>query len=70
MDTASMTAEEIRRAALEILDRELGSAATIRFLQQFDRGHGDYTRDRADWLGTPSVAKLANDISRDRDHKN
>ncbi|HVT44506.1 MAG TPA: hypothetical protein VMT00_08950 [Thermoanaerobaculia bacterium] len=66
MDTASMSAEEIRRAALEILDRELGPAGTIRFLQQFDRGRGDYTRDREQWLGNPSLQELADEIVRDR----
>jgi hypothetical protein len=26
--------------------RELGSAGAIRFIQQYESGHGDYTRDR------------------------
>ena len=33
----------------------LGPVGVIRFLQQFETGHGDYTRDRFQWLGNPSV---------------
>lgn len=69
MDTTSMTADEIRRVALEILERELGPAATIRFLQQFEKGGGDYTRDRNDWLGTPSVQEIADGIIEARENE-
>ena len=40
------TLSEISDDAVHILMRELGAADTIRFLNQYRRGHGDYTRDR------------------------
>jgi len=41
-----MTQEEIRIAGLKALKRELGPVGMVRFLQQFDLGEGDYTKER------------------------
>lgn len=30
--------------------RELGLVGMIRFMQQFETGYGDYSRDRHQWL--------------------
>jgi hypothetical protein len=38
----------------------------VRFLQQFETGHGDYTADRHKWLGEPTVQDLAEEIERQR----
>jgi hypothetical protein len=40
------TTEQIRRAGYEVLARELGPVAMVRFLQMFDLGSGDYTKER------------------------
>ena len=37
---------ELRRRGVEVLVRELGYVDAIRFLHQFESGHGDYTRER------------------------
>jgi hypothetical protein len=37
------TPEQIGRAGIEALSRELGVVAMVRFLQQFDPGAEDYT---------------------------
>lgn len=37
---------EITRQAIEVLSKELGLVATLRFLSQFSAGYGDYTRER------------------------
>jgi hypothetical protein len=58
----TMTDEEIRRAGLEALCRELGPAGMARFLQQFQTGHGDYTAEREAWVGHSTVAELAKKI--------
>jgi len=34
----------------------------VRFLQQFDTGQGDYTRDRYQWLGEVDVRTLAEEV--------
>jgi len=46
IDTSKMTLEQIRKAGMEALIRELGPVGMIRFLQQFDMGSGDYTKER------------------------
>ena len=50
-----MTLDEIRRRGLEALRRELGPAGMVRFLQQFDRGSGDYARERHAWVDNTSL---------------
>jgi hypothetical protein len=37
---------EVTRRAIEILSRELGTADTLRFMNQFSTGAGDYTAER------------------------
>ena len=59
-----MSLQEIRIAGLEALARELGPVGMVRFLQQFEPGHGDYTYDRDKWLGNDSVKDLAEKIKR------
>src|SRR5437870_4015414 len=49
MSTISNPAE-LRRRGIELLVRELGYADAMRFLLQFEAGHGDYTRDRDQFL--------------------
>lgn len=56
---ATLTPNELRRRGMEALLRELGPADMVRFLQQFEHGQGDYTREREKWLGNPSVQEVA-----------
>jgi hypothetical protein len=37
---------EVTRRAIEVLSRELGAADTLRFINQFTTGYGDYTAER------------------------
>ena len=50
MNAQAMSLEQIRIAGMEALARELGIVGMIRFLQQFETGHGDYSKDRHKWL--------------------
>ena len=47
---AAMTPDALRKAGLDALRRELGVVGTVRFLQQFETGSGDYTAERWQWL--------------------
>lgn len=58
----TLTIPELRRAGLEALRERLGPAGTIRFLQLFDPGVGDYTQDRAAWLDDLTVDQISRDI--------
>lgn len=42
--------DQIRMRGYAALLRELGPVDFIRFMQQFEPGQGDYTRDRSQWL--------------------
>ncbi len=63
------TLEQIRSEGLEALRQRLGRADTIRFLQQFETGRGDYTNERHDWVDTTSLDQIADALAalRDRD---
>lgn len=50
MNAQMMSLEQIRIAGMEALARELGVVGMVRFLQQFETGHGDYSKDRHAWL--------------------
>lgn len=66
-DMGSATLEEIRRAGVEVLRRELGVVGMVRFLQQFETGSGDYTAERQQVVGTTGVRALAERIRRGQD---
>ena len=55
IDVSTMTPVQIQQTGMEILVREMGTAGLVRFLQQFDSGHGDYTAERHQWLDNLSV---------------
>ncbi len=54
-----MTPQQIREAGMTVLSRELGVVGMIRFMQQFEMGQGDYSKDRHQWLDQYSVDDIA-----------
>jgi hypothetical protein len=58
MSTAEMTLDEIRVRGYAALLRELGPIGYVRFLQQFERGHGDYAVERHDRLDHLTVDQV------------
>lgn len=46
MNVQPKSLNEITQEAIEILARELGIVATLRFLGQFTTGYGNYTEER------------------------
>ena len=57
-----MTMNEIRRTGIQLLTQNLGAVGMVRFLQQSDLGWGDYTKERSQWLGNPSLDEIAAEI--------
>jgi len=51
IDVTKLTQAEIRRLGIEALAKALGPAGMARFMHQFEKGSGDYTRDRDQILG-------------------
>ncbi len=69
IDTATATLDEIRRAGVEALRRELGVVGMVRFLQQYETGTGDYTEERQQIVGKAGVRALAEQIQREQTHR-
>ena len=67
MNTEYLTLYEIRTIGFEALLRELGPAGAIRFLQQYETGRGNYTRDRHKFLPKMSVEEIGKRIYKDRE---
>jgi hypothetical protein len=41
----------------------------VRFLQQFDMGNGDYTKERDQWLSGMNITDIVNGIENERSKK-
>ncbi len=63
MRTETLSLYEIRTIGFEALLRELGPAGAIRFIQQYETGSGDYTRDRRKIL--PKKSARSGEIGRE-----
>lgn len=46
MNVPTKPLNDITQQALALLTKELGIADTVRFLNQFSAGYGDYTKER------------------------
>jgi hypothetical protein len=53
---------EINRRATHILYKEMGVVDTIRFLNQFATGQGDYTLERDAWLSEITLNEAISQI--------
>jgi len=67
MNTQTMSLEQIRIAGMEALARELGIVGMVRFLQQFETGHGDYSKDRHQWLDDQDLDTIVKRIQEKRE---
>lgn len=66
MSNTYLTLSEIRAIGFEALLRELGPAGAIRFIQQYETGRGNYTRDRRKWLPKKNVREISKQIIKER----
>ncbi|MCW5776672.1 MAG: hypothetical protein KIS87_09560 [Phycisphaeraceae bacterium] len=53
-----MTPFELQRRGMEVLIRELGYADATRFMLQFSKGKGDYTKERRKLLAGVTLNDL------------
>ncbi len=67
MNAQTMSLEQIRVAGMEALARELGVVGMIRFLQQFETGHGNYSKDRHQWLDNQDLDSIVKRIQERRE---
>lgn len=66
MNTETRPISEISRRATQILFKKMGVIDTIRFLNQFSIGQGDYTKEREKWLGDISLDDAISQIKAKR----
>ena len=59
MKADTLNPAELRAAGYKALAAALGPLGMARFLLQFEHGHGDYTRQRHEWLHDTSVSTAA-----------
>ncbi|MBE9208351.1 hypothetical protein IQ244_17810 [Nostoc sp. LEGE 06077] len=58
LDVNKLTQAEIKRLGIEALTKALGPVEMARFMQQFEKGSGDYTRDRDEILGNQTIDEI------------
>lgn len=66
MTTLTMSPAVIRKAGLEAVAKELGPLGMVRFLQQFETGRGDYTKERDQWLKDADIKEVISEIRKKR----
>ncbi|MBI5665221.1 MAG: hypothetical protein HZC49_09110 [Nitrospirae bacterium] len=66
MSTQTMSPIVIRKAGLEAVAKKLGPLGMVRFLQQFETGLGDYTKERTQWLKDMDIHEIVTEIRKKR----
>jgi hypothetical protein len=66
MSSQTLAVDSIRERGVRVLTRELGAAGMVEFMQQFQTGRGDYTKDRHKILGRLTVDQVVNEIRRNK----
>jgi hypothetical protein len=66
MSTLMMSPALIRKAGLEAVAKKLGPLGMVRFLQQFETGRGDYTKERNPWLKDTELQEILSEIRKKR----
>jgi len=69
MKTPTLVLSDVRTRGVAALRRELGNAGMVQFLQQYEKGHGDYTRERHKILDKFDVDAIMAAIKRMRRQK-
>lgn len=67
MSVAPLPLAEVTTKAIGLLCREIGPVNTARFLNQFSTGFGNYSEQRDQILGEPTVDELVVEIQQQRE---
>jgi hypothetical protein len=59
-----MSLYEIRMEGWKALTERLGPGGAMRFMMQYDPGHGDYSKERHDIFGSVTMEELLESIKR------
>jgi len=69
MDIQTLNQAALRKLGIEALTKALGPVGMVRFLQQFETGMGDYTKEREQWLKGLNIRTIADEIKNSRKKK-
>lgn len=58
---------EITQEAIRLLYKELGVVNTVRFLNQFTGGLGDYTREQQEFFASKTLDEIVIEIRRSQE---
>ena len=64
--TLELTPVELRKAGWEALRKHLGIPEALKFLLQYEKGEGDYTKFRRELFKDKTVESLINRMKRER----
>jgi hypothetical protein len=64
--TSSMSLYQIRMEGWKALTERLGPAGAMRFMMQYDPGHGDYSKERHALFESLTMDELVESTERDR----
>lgn len=62
----TLSPNELRRVGIDALVKSLGPLGMVKFIQQFDTGKGDYTKERSELLGSLSLDAITAVIEDER----
>ena len=57
---------EVTRDAIKVLSKEIGIVNTVRFINQFTTGYGNYTEERGQMFSDMSLEDIVDEIKRRR----
>ena len=70
MNNQAKSLNEITRHAIDLLTREMGIVDTVRFLNQFTAGYGDYTEEREALFKDLTLDEILATMKKARGHQN
>lgn len=60
---------EITKEAIKVLCKEIGIVNTVRFINQFTTGYGNYTEEREQLFRDLTLEDIVSEIKRRRDQR-
>jgi hypothetical protein len=70
MNVQAKPLSEITRHAIDLLSKEMGIVDTVRFLNQFTTGYGNYTEEREDFFKDLTLDEILATMQKSPSHKN
>ncbi len=67
MITETRPLAEITAQAISVLCKEIGVVNTVRFINQFSAGYGNYTEERQQLFGNLTLEDIVTEIKKNRE---